>query len=181
MANDLTQRMMDAEADANLSIGGRDMQHTISSDADSDALVRRATEGSAVDTTGVQLHAELMRRAEEAQHLADSLGEGAQFFDYKRSSVGGIGGNREVRRELTLRSHQERVKREQRFGKATKRDPAKARQSGAGRRRQAFNATGGAESSSTSGGDRQAFNADTAQPRTYFQEPQARNYDPYSP
>lgn len=183
MAGNLTQIMMDAEADANRDIASRDMQHTISGGASADALIRHAT-GDLANATGDQIHTELMHRVEEQRHLMESLGEGSQFFDYKNSSVGGIGNNREVRRELTLRSRQERVRREQRFGKAKRPVPTRKR-SDRGDKRQAFNA--GEDASSLNPreqGDRQAFNAnenvDVAQPRTYFQEPPSRNYDPYA-
>lgn len=158
MAGDLTQIMMDAEAEANQDIASRDMQHTISSGTSGDALIRRAT-GDPTDSSGSQVHDELMRRAEQ-QHLMDSLGQGSQFFDYKNSSVGGIGNNREVRRELTLRSRQERKKREERFGKTKRPVPARKRSDGENKR--------------------QAFNAESPQPRNYFHEPPSRNYNPYA-
>lgn len=177
MAGNLTQIMMDAEADANQDIASRDMQHTISSgDVSGDALIRRAT-GDPTDASGGQVHDELMRRAEQ-QHLMDSLGQGSQFFDYKNSSVGGIGNNREVRRELTLRSQQERRRREERFGKAKRPVPTRKRSDG-GDKRQAFNA-GEEVGNIHKPSDRQSFNSESPQPRSYFQEPPSRNYNPYA-
>ncbi len=188
----ITKIRMEAEAAANLSIGGRDAEHTIGTTSDArqksaESLVDRGVRGEI--PTGDEIRADLLRRAEEKRALAANLGDGLGFLDYKRSEVGGIGGNKEIRRELTLTSRKERAKREQRFGRAHKEREAgsRRRKPSANDKRQAFNANSDKVSEGIIGANRQEFNVDNGDSVTSFgghtigyREPTSRGYDPYS-
>lgn len=114
--------------------------------------------------TGDELHAELLRRAEARQHLTDTLGGDAKFFDYKRSEVGGIGGSQEIRAQVVEGSRKDRERREERFSQRhDARDKRHQRGSTTGEGRQSFNSSRGGDSG---GGPR-------------FSEPASRSYNPY--
>lgn len=182
---------MKAEAAANLDIGARDTEHTIRP-----ASAREQTAESIVELgvrgkipTGEEIRANLMRRAEEKRALEANLGDGSGFLDYKRSEVGGIGNNREIRREMTLLSRKDRIKREQRFGhvRSSSKDAEKRkRRPSAGDKRQAFNANSNKVEEGIIGANRQEFNVDKSDSVTSFgghtisfREPTSRTYDPY--
>lgn len=189
---DITRIRMNAEAAANQDIAARDMAHTIrtatpSQQQDAVSLVERSLRGEI--STGQELRVELMRRAEEKRALAANLGDGSGFLDYKRSEVGGAGGSGEVRRQLTHANRQERQRREERFGDASKpRGAGRKHQSSARDRRQAFNAGTNevANGATITGADRQSFNVDSANSvKSFggntmgFREPAGRGYNPF--
>ena len=189
----ITKIRMEAEAAANQDISVRDAEHTIRAASpshlqDAESLVDRSMRGEL--PTGDDLRAELLRRGEEKRALEANLGEGSGFLDYKRSEVGGMAGDREIRRQMTYASRQERKRREQRFGNASQsRNGAdRNKRPSARAKRQAFNA-GNADAATEQGvigANRQGFNADNSEVvRSFggstigFREPVARNYNPY--
>lgn len=188
MADDIIQRMMDAEEDANLHQSVRDFSHTIQSKTDplsrGGSLVEQGARGKI--PTGEEVRAQLLQRAEEKNHLSDTLGEGSQFFDYKRSSVGGLAKDKEIQRQLTTLSRTERKKREARFGRHRKPGQTPGRKNNENdARRQAFNATGSPDqfNQAFEPGSHQNFNSSNPQDGhglgITFREPPARGYDPF--
>ena len=167
MADNIIQRRMDAEEEANKEIAAQDFQHTL----------------GAPLSSGAYIHRDLLERAQERQHMIDALGEGSQFLDYKRSQVGGIGKDREIHRQLTQLSRQERKKREARFGKHKRPLPSRHKKPNSDDKRQAFNATGDADEVTRTykPNDRQDYNSDdnTRGLNITFREPNARGYDPF--
>ena len=159
--SDMTQIMRDAEADANR--GATDDGGSKSAYAQPTAaqLLQAAVGGRDASLTGEQIHQELLQRAAEREHILDTVG-GEQALRYSSSLAGGIGNDKELRRELTLKSREERELREERFGRRKPQDK------------------GDRKGIAASGQDRQAFNArqDTSSGHT-FQEPAGRNYNPY--
>lgn len=166
MADDITQRRMDAEEEANLIIGSQDFQHTISGQ----------------DQSGLDVHRDLLERAAERQHLIETVGEGSQFLDYKRSQVGGIGKDRELHRQLILLSRKEREKREMRFGH--KRPVPTRHKNNSPNKRQGFNAMRSAEADNATGDSPSRWQESNSEgmrggPNISFREPQPRGYDPF--
>ena len=185
MADDIIQRRMSAEEEANLHQQIQDFSHTIRRSSDQSAgseLIDQGIRGKI--PTGDEIRSQLMRRAEESQHLDSTLGVGSQFFDYKRSSVGGIGKDKEIHRQLSQLSRQERKKREMRFGHHKRPVPSRHKKVDAPDRRQAFNATGDAKEANYEPGSRQGFNVGPdnsgGMSNLTFREPTPRGYDPFA-
>lgn len=176
----ITQRLMNSAEDANDDIAAKSFHHTVQSSAD-DALEKIASDSSSSTKLqkGSEVHDMLMARAEAKAHLASTLGESSQFFDYKASSVGGIGGNKEIRRELSHRSREERRVREERFGHH-KRQPGERSKSSRTSDRQSYNATGSSDAKPIDTGTRQEFNSQAPESRTTFREPPTRGYNPFA-
>lgn len=179
MSGDITQRLMDSAEEANDDIADKSFHHTIQSESDHalDTLTNSTLETQY--SQGSDVHDMLMERAREKAHLESTLGQGNQFFDYKNSSVGGIGGDREIRRELSLRSREERRAREQRFGHRKQRPSERDKDTNTNDR-QRYNATGATDGDSRATGTRQEFNSQAPESRTTFREPPARGYNPYA-
>lgn len=174
----ITQRLINSAEDANDDIAAKSFHHTVQSGAD-DALDKVASSSSAKLQKGTDIHDMLMARAEAKAHLESSLGQGSQFFDYKASSVGRIGGNKEIRRELSHKSREERRVREERFGHH-KRRPGDRSKSSHTNDRQSYNATGSSDSKPADTGTRQEFNSQAPESRTTFREPPSRGYNPFA-
>lgn len=172
--------MMESAEEANDDIAAKSFHHTFQTDTSNTTL--NPTTSLPVATQpqdGKEVRDMLMARAQEKAHLESSLGQGSQFFDYKTSSVGGIGNNREIRRELSLKSREERQARERRFGHHKKR-PSERTSTSRTHDRQRYNSTGSHDENSTQTGTRQEFNSQTPEPRTTFREPPARGYNPFA-
>lgn len=184
MADDIIQRRMSAEEEANLHQQIRDFSHTIQPSTPSGSdMVANAVDPTALTTSGQSIHAELLRRAEQKAHLDTSLGENSRFRDYKTSMVGARGQDKELRRDMALIQKKDRVAREARFG--GRKDPRGHRRVGTSSadRRQGFNATGTTDTEHAhSSTDRQSYNAQPTEqphPNIGFREPQSRGYDPF--
>lgn len=170
MADDLTQRMMDSAAQANNDITTRPFHapETASNSID------KAIDPAGFSQTGSQLHDKLMRRAQQKAAFDASIGTQPQFRGYQNSKIGSIGMQADTRRELTFKRHEERQRREERFGDRI----ATARN-----RRSSSTASSRddvviQESTSTRQGNN-AHPTDPVRPAPSFREPPSRNYNPY--
>lgn len=179
MANNIVQRMMDSEADANRDISDKSFHHTVDPLASNPSVT--FIDQSAL-SGGQSVHDELLRRAQQKASSEPTASNKPTFRHYRDSLVGAIGQDREVRREVTMRSREERLAREERFGRIDDTTATTNNRSKRGRDRQRFNATGDATADTSGSRGRQAFNTESgmqAQPKASFREPPSRGYNPF--
>lgn len=183
--SDITQRMINGEADANDHITAKPFYQANSPGADGGSALDRVTNPASPlpAQSGSQLHDELMRRAQQKAFLDSNLGAQSQFRDYKTSAVGGIGQDAETRRKLSEQRKSERKRREERFGKRDDEDTNN--KSLRNNKRQRYNTRRSLDDEpqgSSTPRSRQGQNSQpnhASRPRTSFQEPQSRGYNPY--
>lgn len=173
---------MSAEEEANLHKQIQDFSHTIQPSSSASDIVTQAIDPLAQLNTGQSLHEQLLRRAEQREHLDATLGDDSRFYDYKTSLVGSAAQDQEIRRQMALVQRKDRQARERRF--AHRKVSQGYERDTPGRRRQNFNATNSSETKNSAAdkSTRQGFNAQQAdQPHTSigFREPQSRGYDPF--
>ncbi|QHN43117.1 hypothetical protein GII36_04670 [Candidatus Mycosynbacter amalyticus] len=181
MADNITQRRMSAEEEANLHKQIQDFSHTIQPSSASELVTQAANPLAQIDS-GQSLHEQLLRRAEQREHLDATLGDDSRFYDYKTSLVGSAAQDQEVRRQMALVQQKDRQAREKRFAhRGLSRRNARHVDTN---RRQNFNTatTPGTKESSDNKSTRQGFNGqppEQARTNVSFREPQTRSYDPF--
>lgn len=173
--------MMAGSEEANDDIANKSFHHTIvpGTPPSAEQLIA-ASSGAPQPQKGSDMHEILMERARHKAHLETTLGDSKQFFDYKNSSVAGVSGDKDIRRELTSRSRQERIEREKRFGHKKRHGARRHENTPSINERQRFNTTGTADPASPPTDTRQEFNTKPPEARQTFREPPTRGYNPYS-
>ncbi|MBH2007411.1 hypothetical protein I8H83_02305 [Candidatus Saccharibacteria bacterium] len=179
MADNIVHRMMDNEADANKDIAAKSFHHTTQPTTPSKVVtfIDQSTLGS-----GLSVHEELLRRAAQKASLASAAKDKPSISRYRDSLVGAAGQDKELRRAITLKNHEDRIARKRRFAPLSTDTPTGSDRFRHRHDRQKFNITGSAPDAATGAHDRQTRNpglGDAPQQKIAFQEPSSRQYNPF--
>lgn len=180
MADDIVQRMMDNEADANRDIANKSFHHTVQPVVPDPTITFI---DQSVLSSGQSVHEELLRRAQQKESLKAAVNNAPKLGHYRDTLVGAASQDKEIRREITIKNREDRIARKIRFGQLSDRSLSGDSRYKHRHDRQKFNTKDLSDTTNPpKAHDKQAFNTapkDSAQPKALFREPSSRKYDPF--